>query len=83
MDDEEITAGTGAKVPEVDIEIPTEQTKEESDAFSSAEMMIAQPYVQKVVCFFMLVAVALYFARRHQSQKSYLDSGKSDEKSMV
>ncbi|KIW37124.1 peptidyl-prolyl cis-trans isomerase B [Exophiala oligosperma] len=83
MDDEESDATPGAMVPAVDGQQSTEQLQGASDAFSSAEMMIAQPYVQKGVCFFLLVAVVLYIARRRQLHKSYLDAGKSDEKSMA
>lgn len=83
-DDEEIDSGTGSMVPGVEGQQTEEQLQGASDAFSSAELVIAQPYVQKGVCFFLLVAVALYIARRRQLQKtSYLDAGKSDEKSMA
>jgi len=70
--------------PETELDQPAKEVPAAADTFSSAELMIAQPYVQKGVCFFLLVAVLLYFARRRQSQgRSALDAGKSDEKSMA
>jgi len=70
--------------PETEPQQPAKEVPAAADTFASAELMIAQPYVQKVVCFFLLVAVLLYFARRRQSQgRSALDAGKSDEKSMA
>ncbi|KAK5194839.1 Peptidyl-prolyl cis-trans isomerase B [Exophiala xenobiotica] len=66
--------------PETELDQPSKEVPAAADTFTSAEMMIAQPYVQKLVCFFLLVAVALYFARR---RRSALDAVKSDEKSMA
>ncbi|KAK5448035.1 Peptidyl-prolyl cis-trans isomerase B [Exophiala xenobiotica] len=66
--------------PETELDQPSKEVPAAADTFTSAEMMIAQPYVQKLVCFFLLVAVVLYFARR---RRSALDAVKSDEKSMA